>query len=415
MVGMNLPGAQVAAVVRRLPRKTRSGGDYPDYGLAARFEVTVDELKLGRWLSCEGLGISFNPEELKSGGRYDEPVFAPGRLSWTEVTLSRAMDKTGHAAVERLLYNHTQSWVNWNGVSTDTLHQGQNVEITLLDRTGQDPIATWKLHGALIKSWSGPGLGGGKSEVALEKLVFAHSGFWGTAPALPKVKLEHEATKKFVEFDNFPDQYSVSQGIQTEDTSGVQIFQTESHVTNVNDRKIILNKLRVVGLGRVESFVNTLFEWLIPEKPSGAPAEKPADAGADAAAGAGAKDVPNKGAAPKLTLSLGSQRGIQQVAVNLREVKVDFTRFNTQGSPICAEIELTLIQIPLLNPFLNPTSGGRTANRAHLVSAGDNLQRIAQDTYHDPGAWRMIAATNEIDDPLRVRVGNTLLLPGTAQ
>jgi nucleoid-associated protein YgaU len=111
---------------------------------------------------------------------------------------------------------------------------------------------------------------------------------------------------------------------------------------------------------------------------------------------------------------MGKERGLTKVKVALREVKAEFVRFNSKGTPICAEVDLTFIQAPPRQPFLNPTSGGRSANRAHVVTSGDNLQRIAQSTYHDPGAWRMIAATNGIDDPLRIAMGEQLLLPGTA-
>jgi nucleoid-associated protein YgaU len=39
------------------------------------------------------------------------------------------------------------------------------------------------------------------------------------------------------------------------------------------------------------------------------------------------------------------------------------------------------------------------------------LQSIAYDEYRDPQLWRGIAATNNIDDPLRLRAGTSLLLP----
>lgn len=401
MVAMNLPGAQVAAVASKLRQKNKIG-DYPDYGLAARFDVTVDGLTLGEWLSCDGLGIAFNPEELKAGGHYDEPIFAPARLSWTEVTLARALQNASHAQIDEFLRKYTDKWVKWDG--SNTPYRGPTVVIKLLDKTGTKPIAEWELRDALIKSWSGPTLNGTKNEVATEKLVFVHKGFWPRPLPSPPLKLEEKKTNKRVQFDYFPEKYNISQGIQTEDNSGVQLMQTESHVTNVNERKIILNKLRVIGRENLQKAVNTLFDWLVPEKVEGAPAQRPANAD-------GRVPAP-KGQAPKLTLSLGVADDLQEVEVSLREVKVDFVRFHTNGSPICADIDLTLVQIPQRHPLLNPTSGGRTANRAHLVGAGDNLQRIAQDTYDDPRAWRMIAATNDIDDPLRVRVGNTLLLPG---
>jgi nucleoid-associated protein YgaU len=47
----------------------------------------------------------------------------------------------------------------------------------------------------------------------------------------------------------------------------------------------------------------------------------------------------------------------------------------------------------------------------HNVIAGDNLSRIAADYLGDPQAWREIAELNNIDNPLRLDPGTTLILP----
>jgi nucleoid-associated protein YgaU len=49
--------------------------------------------------------------------------------------------------------------------------------------------------------------------------------------------------------------------------------------------------------------------------------------------------------------------------------------------------------------------------RAHTVTAGDSLARIATAQYGSPGRWRQIAAANGIEDPLRVRPGDRVYLP----
>ncbi|HJP73305.1 MAG TPA: phage tail protein [Pseudonocardiaceae bacterium] len=407
MVAMNLPGASVATVASTVREKFGSEhkpGSYPDYGLSARFDVVVDNRKIGSWASCGGLGIAFDPQEVKAGGRYDQPAFTPGRMSWGEVTLERALDRQTHDKFNKMLQEYTKSWVNWTGGGSAPSYPDKTVVITMLAASGNVPIATWTLHNALIKSWSGPTLAGGKNEVATEKLVFVHSGFWENARACPTIRLEHATKPEFLLFEHFPEKYNISQSIQTNDKSGLK--PVENHVTKIIDRKISLNNLRVSGAAKVEAAVNQLFGWLVPEEFS----SRAGSASGGTRTTANAKVKPTE-----LQLTMGQERGLVKVAVGLREVKVDFTRFNANGSPICAEIDLTLIQTPPRQPFLNPTSGGRTANGAHLVSAGDNLQRIAQDTYHNPNAWRMIAATNDIDDPLRVRIGNSLLLPGTAE
>ena len=59
----------------------------------------------------------------------------------------------------------------------------------------------------------------------------------------------------------------------------------------------------------------------------------------------------------------------------------------------------------------NPTSAGLPGRKAHTVTDGDSLARIATDRYGSPGRWRDIAAANGIDDPLRIRSGDRVYLP----
>jgi nucleoid-associated protein YgaU len=59
----------------------------------------------------------------------------------------------------------------------------------------------------------------------------------------------------------------------------------------------------------------------------------------------------------------------------------------------------------------NPTSGGPAGRRSHTIGAGDTLHSIAQREYGKPGLWRGLADVNGIDDPLRVAVGTSVLIP----
>jgi nucleoid-associated protein YgaU len=63
----------------------------------------------------------------------------------------------------------------------------------------------------------------------------------------------------------------------------------------------------------------------------------------------------------------------------------------------------------------NPTSGGLVGRRTHMLRAGDSLQSVATTYYGRPGMWRQIAAVNRIDDPARVRPGDTIYLPGVGE
>jgi hypothetical protein len=101
----------------------------------------------------------------------------------------------------------------------------------------------------------------------------------------------------------------------------------------------------------------------------------------------------------------------------MESVTAKYTRFDGMGNPIRATVAMTFVQEPksVLNTLTNPTSGGLPGRKAHVVGDGENLQTIATATYGRPGLWRKIADVNGIDDPMRVRVGSTIYLPGPSE
>jgi hypothetical protein len=94
-------------------------------------------------------------------------------------------------------------------------------------------------------------------------------------------------------------------------------------------------------------------------------------------------------------------------------VNVSYNRFAADGSPVRAEVTVRLQEQPSLLGLLatNPTSAGLPGRKAHTVSSGDSLARIATEQYGSPGRWRQIAECNGIEDPLRVRPGDRVYLP----
>lgn len=95
----------------------------------------------------------------------------------------------------------------------------------------------------------------------------------------------------------------------------------------------------------------------------------------------------------------------------INSVNATYTLFSPTGTPIRATAELSITQIPLLTKGQNPTSGALEAHRTHRVTAGDTLQSLAWREYGDATAWRTIAEANDIDDPMRVKPGEELLIP----
>ena len=107
------------------------------------------------------------------------------------------------------------------------------------------------------------------------------------------------------------------------------------------------------------------------------------------------------------------QWGTQIMRCVLSNVQVTFERFSAAGNPDRATINFTVQEE--FNIFgmmpTNPTSGGMPGRQRHIVSASENVQTISTAAYGTPGLWRGVAEANNIDDPFRVKPGDTVYLP----
>ena len=100
-------------------------------------------------------------------------------------------------------------------------------------------------------------------------------------------------------------------------------------------------------------------------------------------------------------------------------MSVQYQRFGPDGTPILAQVKLTLIQVEKSDsrsgrgptPGQNPTTRAAAALGAHTVVDGDSLQSIAHERYGDPTSWRAIAEANGIDNPMALPRGARLSIP----
>jgi hypothetical protein len=141
--------------------------------------------------------------------------------------------------------------------------------------------------------------------------------------------------------------------------------------------------------GDITDDVTTLFDWTMP-----------CDTDDD--------DVRNP---PLLAFKWGSSRALQGFQGYLQSVSVHYTLFRRNGTPIRATCNITLVEVPDTPTGTNPSSGGRSGYRTHLLIEGETLHSVAWSEYHRADLWRAIAAANDIDDPMRVPPGTRLLLP----
>jgi len=107
------------------------------------------------------------------------------------------------------------------------------------------------------------------------------------------------------------------------------------------------------------------------------------------------------------------QWGAQIMRCVLDQVNVVYERFSSSGDPTRANVRFTVVEEANIFGLLptNPSSGGLPGRQRRVVSASENLQTITTGAYGSPRLWREVADANGIDDPFRVRPGDTVYLP----
>ena len=188
-----------------------------------------------------------------------------------------------------------------------------------------------------------------------------------------------------------PNEYSISTGAEWRATpvAGAATAPTPEFVgTKARTLRMkLLFDAWAVGADDVSSYVDQLIDWTNPS------------------ANSIAQDQPSP---PILAFTWGQNATFDAY---LATVDAQYTMFSPEGKPLRANVTVTLVEVPNEPGRQNPTSGGRPGHRTALVAAGDSLHSIAFREYGHPRLWRGIAASNGIDDPLRVSIGSLLLIP----
>ena len=124
----------------------------------------------------------------------------------------------------------------------------------------------------------------------------------------------------------------------------------------------------------------------------------------------GYDNATKRGRPPWVKFHWGDFHSFAGVIVDLH---IDFTYFSADGTPLRAIAALVLRQYSEEGDFgpQNPTSGTPEPERLHRVRTGETLDRIAATYYGHSGHWRVVAATNGIEDPLRLAPGTVLTIP----
>ena len=139
--------------------------DEGDPAVSVCFSVRLrgPNLDLGSFTSCDGLGCEVTVEQREEGGNQFYVHQLPGRLKYTNVKLTRPINRDTRAVAQWFASMAT-------GVKRST------VDISARTQDGAE-VAAWSLMEVIPVRWTGPQLGVDSAKVATETLELAHHGF----------------------------------------------------------------------------------------------------------------------------------------------------------------------------------------------------------------------------------------------
>jgi phage tail-like protein len=140
--------------------------DKTSIGLVNRFHVTVTPGKgdLGSWAKVEGLEVSFDMPEYRSGDNPNFLYFCPANTKYAHVKLVRATSAEDSPKV--------QGWLS------DNAKQFQHGELMIeLKDAKHAKVMTWTLRDAIPLKWSITNFDSAGGAVATETLEIIHGGF----------------------------------------------------------------------------------------------------------------------------------------------------------------------------------------------------------------------------------------------
>ena len=121
---------------------------------------------------------------------------------------------------------------------------------------------------------------------------------------------------------------------------------------------------------------------------------------------------------PLIGFKWGNSKQLGNFKGLLTNVTVTYLIFRKDGTPVQAKVDITIEGTEQAasspTPPQNPTSHAIDSRRIRLPIEGDSLQSIAFEEFGSPTHWRAIADLNNVDDPLRLRIGVPLVIPTAA-
>jgi phage tail-like protein len=126
------------------------------------FTLAIGGTDLGAFNTCSGLGAEVRIEQYEEGGNNGFVWQLPGRITWSNITLTRPVT-ADTAKVTRWLDQVIQRVEPKDG------------EIVAL-RPDRTRIVSWQVLGIVPVRWQGPSFDPSSSQAAIETLEIAHEG-----------------------------------------------------------------------------------------------------------------------------------------------------------------------------------------------------------------------------------------------
>jgi hypothetical protein len=116
-----------------------------------------------------------------------------------------------------------------------------------------------------------------------------------------------------------------------------------------------------------------------------------------------------KGRPPMVEFQWGRTWSFKAVITTITQ---KFTLFRSDGTPVRATLDVTFLQAKDGGkyPGQNPTTVVEPGYKRRVVKEGDSLDWIAFEEYGDSAMWRLIAETNGVDDPKKLRPGQVIAI-----
>ena len=145
--------------------------DHQDPAISVCFVVSFDDIGLGAFNSCEGLGCEVVIEQREEGGNNGFVWQLPTRIKYPNIKLSRPLTKDTET-VTKWLAKAVQG-------SGKRSAEGKKTGIIKAMRADGKVVASWGLLAVIPVRWPGPSLNPDSPKVATETLEVAHHGFVG--------------------------------------------------------------------------------------------------------------------------------------------------------------------------------------------------------------------------------------------